>query len=272
MMEDGQFAGVVGVVRNITERKEAEERLRGSRDQLRKLTSELTLVEEQERRRIAMGLHESIAQLLSLAKTKVDVVLDKEEDLGASQVKILRDIGDWLDKAITETKTLAFDLYPPILYTVGLEAALRNLAKRMSEQHGLLIEFENDGQRASLSEDMRILLYRVAEELLANTCQHAKARRAGLSVSREDDLITITVSDDGVGFDPATRANAGLGLFTVSERLRSVGGSFEIDSAPGKGTRAMLSVSLAAGKEPAAKEDRGTTDGATSKRKRETRA
>jgi CheY-like chemotaxis protein len=153
------------------------------------------------------------------------------------------------------------DLSPSLLYEAGLGQALRALARRMGELHSLAIEVIDDGSPKPLGEDYRVLLFRAVQELLHNTVKHAKATRVKVSLRRDGTQVRIEVEDDGVGFlvSPHGRGDGmreGFGLFSIQERLRHLGGSFEVFSQPGRGVRAVLVVPLRVegegeGREPA---------------------
>ena len=134
-----------------------------------------------------------------------------------------------------------------MLYELGLEAAVEWLAEQFQAQHGLRIEVDDDGQPKEVEDNVRALVYRAVRELLLNAIKHAQAQNARVSLRREDDKLHVEVADDGRGFDP-TAGNAedlsGFGLFSIHERMDFIGGSFQIDSAPGQGTRGVVAVPL----------------------------
>jgi signal transduction histidine kinase len=160
----------------------------------------------------------------------------------------LNEIGELIDQAIQYTRSLTFELSPPILYELGLEAALEWLTEQIQEQHGILIDFEDDRQSKPMSEEIRITLFKATRELLINIVKHAQASKAKVSILREDNSIRIRVEDDGVGFNPLKTAclgkTIGFGLFNIREKLNSIGGYLEIQSEPGQGTRITLVTPL----------------------------
>jgi signal transduction histidine kinase len=232
-----------------TQRHEAEleERVEERTAQLRSLSSELSLTEQRERRRIAVDLHDHIGQTLAISRIRLDAVQESASSEDAS--KRLEEIGTFIDQAIGYTRSLTFQLSPPVLYEVGFEAALEWLAEHIQEQYGLSCTFEEDGESRQLDENVRVLLFQAVRELLINVVKHARAHHARISVRREDDHIRITVQDDGVGFDPSElRSHAGsgggFGLFNIRERLDYLGGELRIDSEPGRATRMILIAPL----------------------------
>jgi signal transduction histidine kinase len=228
-------------------RKHAEEKLVIYHKRLRSLASSLSLAEEQERRRIATEVHEHIGQNLALAKIK----LEKVEELVPSDS--LRDAVDEvievIDETITDTRSLVYQVSSPILYQLGFVAAVESLTQKTQERHGITIGFEDDGQPKPLSDDIRVLLFQAVRELLENVVRHAQAKMAKVSVAKKDDQILVDVKDDGIGFelaeiDPFIDQGMRFGLFSIRERLESLGGGIKVVSGRGHGTWVTLSAPL----------------------------
>ncbi len=234
----------LAVVLDLTERKQAELELEEHQRQLRALTAELALAEERERRRIALGLHDQVGQELAVAKLKLGRLHASAPSVETARA--LDEIDRHIAGAIHEIRSLSFELALPGLYDLGLEAALESAGERLAEEHGIRFVFDGEpGPEPPLEEATRVTLFRAVEELLFNVVKHAQARTARVAVAREGDRIRITIEDDGVGIDTSgwvrNRApDGGLGLFGVRERLAHLGGSLEIESAPGSGTRIVI--------------------------------
>ena len=237
---------------DITERKNAEKKLLEYQEQLKSLSSELTLAEERERRRIATELHDRISQSLVISKMKLEAL--RKSGYGKAVDKALEEVCNSLGEMIQDTRSLTFDLSSPILYELGFEAAVAEwLTERIKEKHGIATEFEDDGLSKPLDDDIRILLFRDVRELLTNVVRHADAHRVKVSIRKVDSQISVSVEDDGVGFDPAEAASMaaetnGFGLFSIREQLEELGGHLEIKSAPGRGSRVTMMTSLKQGK------------------------
>ena len=154
-----------------------------------------------------------------------------------------------LDDTMTQARTLSFELFPPVLYEVGLEAALIWLAKNFHQRTGLQCEVRTEGEGEELVEDIRAMAYQSVRELLNNSYKHAEATMVAISLNFSEDYLTILVEDDGVGFDVdleqtrSTQVNQpeGFGLFSIRERIRSIEGRMLVDSQEGQGCRVMLS-------------------------------
>ncbi len=247
MLLRGEFIGSVAVIRNVTERKRAEQELITYQERLRSLASALALAEERERRRIATALHDGIGQTLAVTKLKLDAL--KARDFSPNDSSSLEEIGGLLSEIIQSTRSLTFELSPPVLYELGLEAAIQWLTERLAEQHGIRCDFADDRKSKPLDESVRVVLFQAVRELLNNVVKHSQAKRAQVAVKKSGDTICIRVKDDGAGFDPASigsevTRSAGFGLFNIRERLGQFGGSIDVKSQPGQATRVTLIAPL----------------------------
>ncbi|MBT6613107.1 MAG: hypothetical protein HOB38_13490, partial [Deltaproteobacteria bacterium] len=230
-------------------RRRVESSLRNSEEQMRRLASEVQLTEERERRRIASDLHDSIGASLAISNLKLELLSGK---INTSLIsKDLNMVHDNIKQVIQQTRSLTFQLSPPVLYQMGLEAALAGLAEQNQKIHGILTEFDDDELEKYLEEDVRIHIFRSVRELLVNVIKHAGAKQIKISVARVEHQIQITVADDGVGFkshDQAISPEKGgkFGLFSIRERLRLLGGYLEIHSEAGRGTEVIMRAPLKA--------------------------
>lgn len=231
----GELVGVAAV-RDITERREAEEQLKCHERQLSTMAAQLALTEERVRRDIAVALHDSVAQQLSAARMKLGTIEDQSDGALQKDFELMREL---IDESIRSTRSLVFDLSPPVLYELGFSAAIEWLADRLTERHGVACTVEDTGEKIEMEEDLMVTLYQLVRELMVNVTKHAQAKNASVAVGREDGDISIRVRDDGKGFDPTT-AIGGFGLFSIRERLKSLGGELVIDSRPGAGTTATI--------------------------------
>jgi len=232
----------------IAERKRAEERVKAHQQRLRSLGAELAVAEEQERRRIAVGLHDNVVQTLALAKTKLEGLAARKSAAQISQA--ILEIRGLVDQSVHDTRSLLFDLSPVALYELGFEPAVESLLERIQAAHRLATRFRTDGLPKPMTNDVRVVLFRGVREVVQNVVKHAQARSVGVSVGRDGETILVEVQDDGVGFDTEKvlsvhDAARGFGLFDVRERLDYLGGSLTIQSEPGKGTTATLRAPLA---------------------------
>ncbi len=240
---DGAKKYLLGISEDITERKEAEGKLLAYQEQLQALTSELILIEEKERRRIASELHDQIGQNLALCKLKVAAL---EKDITPENAKgELSAIRRLLECSIQDARSLIFDLSPPVLYELGFRAALEWLAEMIEEQYHVPVEFEDRSGGEALESNRQVILFQIVRELLVNVGKHSQAKRAKVILSLERPFLKIQINDDGVGFDTTRIYNTksgGFGFFSMRERLQYLGGGLEVRSKPGQGTQIILTV------------------------------
>jgi PAS domain S-box-containing protein len=235
---NGVFAGYIGSCYDISVEVEAEQELLTYQSRLKELTAELTLAEERERRRIAMELHDQVAQNLAFTKMKISTLMKVVD--GDAGVHLCKEINELVGESIQDIRTLTLDLSPPVLYELGFEAALAWLGERFQQEHGLRVLFSDDRCGESPGDEIRVMLFKVAREALVNVAKHARATTVALVVTRDDRFIKLQIEDDGVGFDPdqseVLRRQSSFGLFSMQERVQQLGGVFTVDTAPGKGT------------------------------------
>ena len=236
-----------GVARDITQRKEAERKLLEYQQQLRSLASQLSLTEARERKRIAADLHDRIGQALALTRIKLGTL--KAGTGSAKQIRSIDETIDLIEVTIREVRTLIFNLSSPLLYEVGLKAALEQMVEQFQDEHGILISLEDDELPKPIDIDGSVVLFQAVRELMLNVVKHARARHIRVSMNCRNNSIEITVQDDGAGFDVSRNAfrpgrRGGYGLFSIRERLEYLGGSLAVESLPGRGTRAALALEL----------------------------
>jgi PAS domain S-box-containing protein len=231
------------VFRDITERKLAQERVIADQKQLRLLTAELLLTEERERHEIATALHDSLGPILAFSKRELGTL---QKSAPPQIAESLKNISDNISEAVKQTRTLTFDLSPPTLYTLGFEIAIEELIERFCKERKMEYSFRNSDDPKPLTTPVKVLLYRSIREMLINIAKHAKAKLVKVALVRNNNDIQVIVEDDGKGFDSSvlTEKPKGLGLFSVRERLRHIGGKLEIESKRGKGTHITLTAPL----------------------------
>ncbi|MGB4888832.1 MAG: response regulator [Nitrospira sp.] len=260
---DGGVLGYIGASFDVTESKEAEERLQRwsvdleravsqktsellqSQEQLRALATELNLTEQRERKRLATELHDYLAQLLVVVRMKLRQTIPLVT--GERIPELLKDADHALTQSLDYTRSLVAELTPPTLKEFGLLQALTWLATQM-HRHGLTVTVRQDAAPLPLPEDQAVLLFQSVRELLFNVLKHAKATEATIVLTvRADGQLEVVVADDGCGFvtapknRPGTTANR-FGLFSIQERMAAMGGQLVIESVLGGGTRATLTT------------------------------
>ncbi len=210
---------------------------------LRRLASEVCLTEEHERRQIAEDLHDHLGQGLALIKLRLQQL--RGDAVFTGHGRALDELVELSDQAIRYTRGLTCELSPPMLYELGLGAALEWLGEHTAKEHGLRVKVRAR-LRHPLDDDLKVMLWKSARELLHNVVKHAQAQHVTIELRAHHGEIVLEVADDGRGFDCAAAARRGaretFGLFSIEERLHQLGGRMELDSAPGTGTRVRLCV------------------------------
>lgn len=259
---EGEFAGYIGAIIDVHERKRAEEAVQRSHDelelriaertrelrnraeQLSRLASELSLTEQRERQRLAQILHDHLQQLLVGANLRLNLIA---RGASSTQNNAISSVRDLIGEAIDASRSLTVELSPPILHEAGLTAGLEWLSRWMRDKHGLQVDLELEGRPVAQREDVRVFLFQAVRELLFNAVKHARTGRAAVRVAvPEPGYLRIDVSDEGPGFDPEAvfgpnaPEEVGFGLFTIRERLTLLGGRLVIESAVGQGARFTL--------------------------------
>ena len=235
------------LLQEIAKHKQTEQQMLIYQEKLRYLASQLSLAEESQRRQIAANLHDVVNQGLALSMIKLQSL---RKSAHSADAQLLDMVCETISHIIENVHGLTFDLSSPTLYKFGLEAAICELLEEQFRQsHEITYKFSDDKTLKPLGDNIRVLLFQSIRELLTNIIKHAGAGRVLVAVEKNGDNIQITVSDDGVGFDvdhiePLTHKAGGFGLFNIQERLDYVGGSLDIQSQPGNGSRFVLSAPL----------------------------
>lgn len=232
----------------LLEARASQEKLHGAYDRLRALTRQLEDAKEEEKRRIARELHDEMGQLLSAIKIDLKA-LGRLPERSPERSARIADAIALVDDMIGHVRAMALDLRPPLLDELGLVAALRGYAEGQSVRTGVPIGVEANAGSEALRPDTAIAAFRIVQEAVNNTLRHASASRITVSVRTDSNRLLLSVRDDGRGFDVAEalkRAASGrhLGLLGMRERVEALGGSLEIDSAPGQGAEIRASVPL----------------------------
>jgi len=241
--ENREIIGTVGISRDVTQRKESESKLRKFEKDLRSLTLEMTQSQEKERRRISIALHDNVCQNLAYCRIKIGELEGQEQSVKSSL--ILKDINDIIARTIQYTRSLTFDLSPPVLYELGLEPAIEWLGEHIIKKRGMDFSFVHEEEPIEMDQELKVLLFQITREILTNTLKHSGAKKVSVIVRKTGQSIMISVVDDGVGFNvPELIKNRpdSYGFFSIRQRLSHIGGYFNIKSHPGNGTRANIVV------------------------------
>lgn len=213
------------------------------RQELRTLAARLSLAEERTRREIAVKLHDRVGYSLVSLLSRLRALAEKHspDDIAPAIEEV--------EGLLSDTRSLTLEISSPLLYEVGLEPALASLGDRMLTPHGISVDFRECGPEANISMEIRILMYQMAQELLLNVIKHAGAKKVILRVQRGNKRVRLLVEDDGAGFSSNTPKHwgkwGGMGLFSIREKLHSVGGEIRVFSEKDKGSTVAIVAPLA---------------------------
>jgi PAS domain S-box-containing protein len=239
---------------DITERKLVEEELARYRthledmvqvrtrelteadETLRKVHRRLLNASEDERRHIAAELHDSVGQkLVAMALGIQQTILECEDTAGhEQQVLALQNVGQQCAETIQEIRAICYGLYPPMLELAGLAGSLRRLGRSCGPAMDFQFECDDSLTETRFDPEEEIALFRIAQEAVNNALRHGKGENISIRLEKQDNILSMSVCDDGAGFDTTSQLGQGLGLRSMTERARAVGGSIEIISKPGR--------------------------------------
>jgi signal transduction histidine kinase len=248
-----QTALIAGLLVQRARRRRAEEQLRShqaellaSHERIHDLGGRLLSAQETERARIARELHDDIGQQMAVLEIDLDL-LGRTVHGGAAGLA-----GEVLNRAQSVGRSvhdLSHRLHPAKLRLVGLVASLHGLQREMSSSD-IAITFTHDNIPATLPPDLTVCVFRVVQEALQNALKYSRARRVSVNMSGGANELVLTIADDGQGFDVPSAWGKGLGLISMTERLEAIGGTLEIRSQPGAGTRLELRVPFRVAQDP----------------------
>lgn len=237
LKREGQVFGISAFGKNITERKRVEA---AARD----FSARLIKTQEEERARLARELHDDITQ--RLASLAIGAGRVARAPVDAALAETMREVREELARLSEDVHALAYRLHPSVLEDLGLAEALRAEVDRFTGHDSVPVEVKVSDLPDSVPKDAALCLFRVAQEALRNAVRHAQARTVRISLRGLDGGVQLAVRDDGIGFNPAQHPERpSLGLASMRERVRLLGGEFDIESAPGQGTTIVAWVPLA---------------------------
>jgi signal transduction histidine kinase len=233
--------------RDITEQKEAEEKLFSYQKQLKKFSEELQNKIEEERNQISKTLHDSIGQSLSLLRIKLNSC--KEDAVEPKQKKEYEEFISTIEEIITELKSISHSLKPRALESMGLKMAITHLINDISEGTGIIGELNFADEDLRYDEKLEINLFRIVQESLNNILKYAQATKFGVQLINSKNSIRLIISDNGKGFNPEevlknSGLNGGMGLLNIKERVESFGGNLKIDSNEKDGTILIIEIPI----------------------------
>ena len=245
--DHGRISGHFGIQRDVTERHRARETLQASREQLRALASRLQKVREEERTQIAREIHDELGQALTGLKLDISWMknrLPRDHEVMAQCLSIIERI----DQTINVVRRIATTLRPSVLDQIGLAAALEWQGQEFRARTGIDVVVEQACNGVPIPDDLGSSAFRIVQESLTNVARHAKATRVTIRLAQTETVMTLEVSDNGVGCAAACLdGTKSLGLVGMRERALACGGEFSITGKPGHGTTVLMRVPVGAG-------------------------
>ena len=236
-------SAICGIVRDITERVEADKERLEQQQRLKRLAAQLANAQDEEQQRIAQGLHDDVAQLLTACDLKL--ALAAKTDDAEKLRRYNRQASELVKEAGRKIRTMSFELGSATLYRLGLQEAVEELSESMEDRYGIHVFLDADGSCRRLQGASAVILYKAIRELLFNVTKHAGVSEAYVSMHEQGNELRVSVEDRGKGAanlaeGKEVEIGRGLGLFGIRERLRDVGGRMSVESKPGKLTRVTL--------------------------------
>jgi signal transduction histidine kinase len=216
--------------------------------QQNELFNAIVTTQDQERKRIAQDIHDSLGSVLSAAKLKLSSLEESREILSPDQLEKYQASLDLLDEASSELRNISHNIMPATLSKLGLEAALQNLIDKIAVHSKMQVHFSAHGFEGRIEENTEMSIYRIILELLNNIVKHAAAEKVSIQLIKYPAYINLMVEDNGRGFNynKAFEEKKGIGLGNILSRVEYMNGSVEIDSSPGKGTTVIIEIPCAA--------------------------
>ena len=239
---EGEIIGAIETIRDVTEARRMQ-------DSLRYYLSQITKVQEEERKRIARDLHDDTSQALYALSRQVDNFTRDNVALTPDQATFLKELRQQLNNTLEGIHRFTQELRPPMLDDLGLSAALRWQVSDLEKRSGIEAELTVSGIERRCSAEVELMIFRIVQEALRNVEKHAQASRVEVTIEFDEDKTKLSVSDNGKGVELPQRigdlASAGkLGLAGMEERVRLLNGTMKIESELGKGTRVMIEVPI----------------------------
>lgn len=241
--EQGKVITILSLVLDVTERRKAERTLAKSYEEIRRLSNHLQNIREEERSHIAREIHDELGQQLTVLKMDVFGLSRKLNGADAAIHEKIAEIVDLLDKTVGSVRRISSELRPSLLYNLGLAPAIEWQLKEFERRSGIKTVFIEPAEELNIDDPVKNGLYRIFQESLTNAGRHSNAGKIIVSLERIDDHLTLTVEDDGQGFElEEIGAKQTLGILGMKERCQMMRGNFEIRSSPENGTSVMCVV------------------------------
>ena len=247
IIKDHKIVSLISTSRDISQWMSAKKEIEEYQSSLQKLTSEISLIEEKQKKEIAANIHDHLSQSLVISKMRI-TELEKKTELKNIQ-KDLQFIKSHVSNALENSRKITYELSPPVLYQLGIVDAIDWYAEETEEKYGIKFQFKTNVDSFKLSDFKSILIFRCIQEAVTNTIKYAEASLITLELIKDKKSVIILIKDNGKGFDTAVlnaggSSDSGFGLFAVNERIKNMNGILTITSEIKIGTKIKIYVPL----------------------------
>ncbi len=225
--------------------QQAHAKVTRAQEELQSLSRQLVSAQEEERKALSRELHDEIGQSLTALKFELANTEKIARAEGSAVVMHLQNMREIANQTLRASKNISLGLRPSMLDDLGLVSALNWFTAEFSRRTGIAVEMTADGEVGRLNEAHRTCVFRVVQESLTNCARHSHAKNVTVKLDSNEKLLTVTVTDDGEGFEPGRRVGTGLGLLSMQERAAELGGKVKIVSHPGGGTAIQIAIPAA---------------------------
>ena len=234
---------LLGTGIDISDRKRAEEQIKQSYEQIRQLTEHLQNIREEERTHIAREIHDELGQQLTVLKMDASWLNKKLVVADINVTQKVKGLIELLDRTVKTVRRISSELRPSLLDDMGLVAAMDWHLKEFGKRSSVKTAFSAPGKELSLPDTMKTGLFRIFQESLTNVARHADAKKVNVVLKQKNGQLILSIEDDGKGFEKEKIFNQKtLGILGMKERSAMMGGSYDVSSIPGKGTKVLVSV------------------------------
>jgi PAS domain S-box-containing protein len=241
--DQGEVVTILSLTHDITERKEAEEKLNQSYHRIRSLSEHLQNIREEERKRISREIHDELGQQLTVMKLDVSWLIKRLSTAEETVNQKLGELKDLLDTTVVSVRRISSELRPSLLDDLGLTAAMEWHLKEFESRSGIQTSFNAPEEEWQLSDSVKTGLFRIFQESLTNVARHSEAKAVKVDFRRQNGHLVLQIKDNGKGFDKKeTNEKKTLGILGMKERTASMGGNYEIESKPEKGTTVTVNL------------------------------
>jgi signal transduction histidine kinase len=233
---------IMGIERS---NQQAHAKVTKAQEELKSLSRQLVSAQEEERKALSRELHDEIGQSLTALKFELANTEKIARAEGSAVITHLQNMREIANQTLRASKNISLGLRPPMLDDLGLVSALNWFTAEFARRTGISVELTADGEVGRLNEAHRTCVFRVVQESLTNCARHSQAKSVTVKLDSNEEFLTLTVTDDGAGFEAGQRVGSGLGLLSIQERAAELGGTLEIVSHPGGGTKIQITIPAA---------------------------